>query len=160
MEQMGHRVGRRALAVGSLAAGITAGLLAVLEGLGSSPTSLTAARAAAAPDTRSVDFGTTRLTVETTPGGRTCISFAGSRACAVRLAPDEIVYAASATAVGGAAGNVVRAVILKLSRKGTVWAELRDGAFYAPVPSAHQLRAVVKVLRNGSRRTFAVTATR
>jgi hypothetical protein len=161
MEPMSRRVGRRALAVSSLAAGIAAGLLAVVQGLGSSPASLSAAHAAAAAtDERSVAFGATRVTLQTTPAGRTCISFDGSRACALRLAPTQIVYAASATAVGGAAGGEVRAVILKLTRKGTVWAQIHDGAFYAPLPAAHRLRAVVKVLRDGTRRTFGVTATR
>ena len=146
--------------MGSLAAGITAGLLAVLDALDASTTNLTAAQAAAAPTARAVDFGGTRVALQTTPGGRTCVTFGGRSACALRLASDQIVYAASSTAVGGAAGVEVRAVILRLTRKGTVWAELRDGAFYATIPAAHRLRAVVKVLRNGTRRTFAVRASR
>jgi hypothetical protein len=45
-------------------------------------------------------------------------------------------------------------VIVKLTRRGTVWATLRDGVFYADVPSAYRVRAVVKLLRDGSRKTF------
>jgi hypothetical protein len=41
-----------------------------------------------------------------------------------------------------------------------VWADLRDGAFYARIPAAYRARAVVKVLKDGSRRSFRVTATR
>jgi hypothetical protein len=48
-------------------------------------------------------------------------------------------------------------VIVKLTKKGTVWATLRRGAFYAKVPTGHRVRALVKVVRGGSRTTFTVT---
>jgi hypothetical protein len=153
-----RRTGRRALAVSSLAAAVAAGLVAVLDGLGSSPASLTAAHAATG--TRSVDFKGTQITLRSGPGARTCASFDGVEACALRLTADQIVYASAPTGLGGAAGANVRAVIVKLSRKGTVWADLSDGAFYARIPPAYRTRAVVKVLRDGSRRTFAVTTSR
>jgi hypothetical protein len=156
--RVSRRTGRRALAVSSLAAAVAAGLVAVLDGLGSSPTSLTAAHAATG--SRSVDFDGTRLTIQSGPGGRTCASFDGVKACALRLTRGQIVYASSPTSVGGVAGSDVRAVIVKLTRKGTVWADLSDGAFYARIPPAYGVRAVVKVLHDGSRRTFAVTASR
>jgi len=35
-----------------------------------------------------------------------------------------------------------------------VWAELADGAFYARFPKGYEARAVVKVLRDGSRHAF------
>jgi hypothetical protein len=51
-------------------------------------------------------------------------------------------------------------VIVKLTRRGTVWATLRDGVFYADVPMAYRVRTVVKVLRDGSRRAFPITLSR
>jgi hypothetical protein len=57
--------------------------------------------------------------------------------------------------VGGLAGPDIHAVIVKLTRKGTVWATLRNGAFYATVPDGFRVRRVVKVLRDGSRTGFA-----
>ena len=54
----------------------------------------------------------------------------------------------------------MRSVIVKLTKKGTVWATLRRGTFYADVPKAHGPREVVKVLAGGARRTFTVTGSR
>jgi hypothetical protein len=51
----------------------------------------------------------------------------------------------------------VRAVVVKLTRRGTVWASLQDGVFYADVPTAYRVRAVIKVLRDGTRKSFSVT---
>jgi hypothetical protein len=75
------------------------------------------------------------------------------------VAPGEIGYTVSPRGIGGVAGADVRAVIVKLTRRGTVWATLRDGVFYADVPPAYRVRSVVKVLRDGSRKAFAVTPT-
>jgi hypothetical protein len=54
----------------------------------------------------------------------------------------------------------VRAVIVRLTSRGTVWATLKDGAFYAAVPKGHNVRAVVKVLAGGQRQSFTVTGSR
>ena len=54
------------------------------------------------------------------------------------LAADQIAYASSRYAVGGVAGSDVRAVIVRLTKKGTVWATLRRGTFYAAVPRSAQ----------------------
>ena len=99
------------------------------------------------------------------PGGLACFtvnlgSSTVGRSCLGHLYPDEIVYASSRYAVGGLAGSDVRAVIVKLTRKGTTWATLRRGAFYAKVPKGYNVRAVVKVLRDGSRKSFTVTGPR
>jgi hypothetical protein len=37
---------------------------------------------------------------------------------------------------------------------------MRRGAFYAQVPKGHNVRAVIKVLRDGSRKRFTVTGPR
>ena len=76
------------------------------------------------------------------------------------LAEDEIAYASSRYAVGGLAGSDVTAVIVRLTGKGTVWATLKRGAFYTDVPAGHNVRAVVKVLRDGTRKAFTVTGSR
>jgi hypothetical protein len=59
--------------------------------------------------------------------------------------------------IGGVAGSRVQAVIVKFTRRGTTWAALRDGVFYANVPPAYRVRAVIKVLRGGVRQRFDVT---
>jgi len=63
-------------------------------------------------------------------------------------------------AIGGVAGSKVTAVIVKLTRRGTKWATLRHGVFYADVPIPYRVRAVIKVLRGGTRERFVVTTTR
>jgi hypothetical protein len=79
-----------------------------------------------------------------------------ARSCTSKLAADQIAYASSRYAVGGVAGSDVRAVIVRLTKKGTVWATLRRGTFYAAVPAGHAVRTVVKVLTDGSRTSFTV----
>jgi hypothetical protein len=158
-----RRVGRRALALASLGAAVAAGTAAVLSALGAPTASISQARAADAQLTsRSVPYGHARVVVEVRPNGRICFrvnsgSSTVARSCASGLAANEIGYASSRTAVGGIAGSHVRAVIVKLTKKGTVWATLRRGTFYAAVPKAHEPRTVVKVLAGGARRTFTVT---
>jgi hypothetical protein len=159
---MGRRLASRALAVGSLAAGLAAALSAILSGLGARTAVVAQANAADATiSTRSVAFGHSRVRVQSRPSGRTCFSVMRgtstvARSCASRIRSDQIAVASSRYAVGGLAGANVRAVIVKLTRKGTVWATLHRGAFYAEVPKRHAARAVVKVLRDGSRRSFSV----
>jgi hypothetical protein len=146
--------------------GIAAGTSAVLNGLGASTTALPQASAAdvAAVTSQSVAFGHSRVVVRMQSGlacfrvqhGRSTVA----RSCAPHLQPDEIGYATSRDAVGGVAGSGVRAVIVRLTKKGTVWATMRRGTFYADVPRAYDIRAVVKVLRDGTRRAFTVTGPR
>ncbi len=135
----------RSLAVGGLFAGAIAALLAVLTALAAPASGVRGAQATLT--SRTTSFGPARVTVQVLPAGTVCYRVTEHTGT-------------STSAVGGVAGNDVRAVIVKLTRRGTVWATLRDGVFYADVPMAYRVRAVVKVLRDGSRRTFPVTPSR
>jgi hypothetical protein len=110
---------------------------------------------------RSTTFGPARVALQVLPGGTVCYrvteSTGSSRSCRSRVGSEEIGFTVSPSGIGGAAGRDVRAVIVRLTRRGTVWATLREGTFYADVPPAYRVRAVVKVLRDGSREAFAVT---
>ena len=153
----------RSLAVGGLAAGTAAALVAVLAGFSTAPVSdVRGARATLT--SRATSFGPARVTVQVLPTGTVCYRVTEhtgtSRACRSRVGAAEIGFTISPSAIGGVAGNDVRAVIVKLTRRGTVWATLRDGVFYADVPMAYRVRTVVKVLRDGSRRAFPITLSR
>lgn len=161
---VGDRLVSRAAAVGALAAGVAAGTVAVTNGLGGSgPATVAEAKAADATITSHfVRFGHDRVSIQVRPSGLVCFlvkqgTSTVARSCASHVYADEIAYASSRYAVGGLAGKDVKAVIVKLTKKGTVWADVKGGTFYAKVPKAHRVRAVVKVLRNGSRKTFTVT---
>jgi hypothetical protein len=151
----------RSLAVGGLAAGTAAALVAVLTALSAPASGVQAAQATVT--SHSATFGAARVTVQALPGGIVCYrvteSTGTSRSCRSGVGAGEIGFALSPRGIGGVAGSDVRGVIVKLTRRGTVWATLRDGVFYADVPLAYRVRAVVKVLRDGSRKTFAVTQT-
>ena len=146
------------LAVGGLATGAVAALVAILAALSAPVQGVAAAQATLI--TRTVAFGPSRVEVQRLPSGTVCYrvteSAGSSRACRTRVGASEIGYAISPRGIGGVAGANVHAVIVKLTRFGTVWATIRDGAFYADVPPAYRVRAVIKVLRNGSREAFAV----
>jgi hypothetical protein len=164
---MSRRVGRRALALGSLAAAIAAGAAAVLSGLGAPSGTVAPAKAAASVGlgSRSVAYGHGRIVLSMRTSSLGCFrvtvgSSTVARSCTSSLGPTEIAYASSRYAVGGVAGGDVRAVIVRLTKKGTVWATMRRGTFYAAVPARHNVRAVVKVLTNGSRTSFTVTGSR
>ncbi|HEV7639557.1 MAG TPA: hypothetical protein VGO39_01665 [Gaiellaceae bacterium] len=150
----------RALAVGGLAAGTAAALVAVLSAL-SAPASSRVQGAQATLTSHTTAFGSARVRVQLLPTGIVCYrvteSSGSSRSCRSGVGSGEIGFAISPRGIGGVAGNDVRAVIVKLTRRGTVWATLRGGAFYADVPVAYRVRAVVKVLRDGSRKAFFVT---
>jgi hypothetical protein len=156
----------RVLALGGFAAGVAAALVAVYSALGPPTPHIAVAKAAAATSTSStVRFGHVRVSQRLQPMGVACFTVAqGSstvaRSCLSHLNSTEIGYAASRRAIGGLAGTDVKAVIVRLTHGGTVWAQLRGGAFYAALPTGHRARAVVKVLRDGSRRTFRVKQAR
>ena len=108
---------------------------------------------------RTVSFGRGAVEIRTSPGGTTCFTVRdGGRAARGCLAVNaiRIGYAVTPRAVGGVAGANVHAVIVKLTHKGTVWATLANGAFLAPLPAGRRPRAVIKVLKDGSRRAFPV----
>jgi hypothetical protein len=148
----------RSLAVGALAAGAAAALVAVLTALAAPASGV---QAKATLSSRTTAFGAARVAVQVFPTGVVCYrvteSSGSSRSCRSRIGSGEIGFTISPRGIGGVAGGDVRAVIVKLSRRGTVWAARRGGVFYADVPSAYRVRAVVKVLRDGSRKAFAVT---
>jgi hypothetical protein len=152
----------RALAVGGFVAGAGAALVAVLAALAAPASGVHAAKATLT--SHSTAFGNARVTVRLLATGTACYTVAestgSSRACRARVAAREIGFAVSPRGIGGVAGRDVRAVIVRLTRRGTVWASLRNGVFYADVPPAYRVRAVVKVLRDGSRKAFTVTPNR
>jgi hypothetical protein len=156
----------RYFAVGGLAAGTAAGLAALFAALGAPAPTVPQANAADATITyRSVAFGHGGVGVQQRPGGLLCFtvnvgSSTVARSCTGGLNPDQIEYASSRYAVGGLLGAEVRAVIVRLTSRGTVWAKLKNGAFYAAVPKGHNVRAVVKVLAGGKRQRFTVTGSR
>lgn len=157
---------RRLLPLAALLALVAAAFVAVSSGLGTQPPVVAQAKAAAATITyHTVIFGHSSVGVQKRPGGLTCFAVnkgasTVARSCAAAIYADQIEYASSRFAVGGLAGADVRAVIVKLTKRGTVWATMRSGAFYAAVPAGHNVRAVVKVLSNGSRTSFTVTGQR
>ena len=149
----------RVLALGGLALGTTALLVAVLSAVGSTDGAVSSARAAAATTGfRTVSIGHGRVQVSTFSTG-TCFTVrdrsGSAHACPARTAAPDIGYAVTAHGIGGIAGAQVAAVIVRLTHRGTVWATLETGAFYAAVPPGHRVRTVVKVLRDGSRTAFA-----
>jgi hypothetical protein len=152
----------RSLAVGGLLAGAVAALLAVLTALAAPASDVRGAQATVS--SHATTFGPARVTVQVQPTGTVCYrvteSSGTSRSCRSRVGSREIGFTTSPSGIGGVAGGDVRAVIVKLTRRGTVWATMRDGAFYADVPMTYRVRAVVKVLRDGSRKSFAVTQSR
>ena len=149
----------RVLAVGGLATGTAAALVAVLAALGAPTQGVAAAQATLTA--RTVAFGPARVDVRRLPNGTVCYrvteSAGSSRSCRARIGADEIGFTVSPRGIGGVAGPNVRAVIVKLTRFGTTWATIRDGVFYADIPPAYLSRSVIKVLRDGSRKAFAVT---
>jgi hypothetical protein len=152
--------------LGAVAAAIAAGAAAVLSALGAPTGSVTPAKAAApALGSRSVAFGSGRVILRMRTSSLGCFrvvvgSSTVTRSCTSSIGPDQIAYASSRYALGGVAGDNVRAVIVRLTKKGTVWATLRRGTFYAAVPAGHNVRAVVKLLTDGSRTSFTVTGSR
>lgn len=153
---------QRVAALVALAGGVAAAVAAIVSALGSSGQQVSAARAADATIRSHVAaFGRRRVAVRTSPG-RICFTIwdgrGNGRGCTTSTGPNDIDYALSPRGIGGVAGANVRAVIVKLTHKGTIWAPLADGAFYTDVPAGRRVRAVIKVLRGGTRTTFRITA--
>ncbi len=151
----------RTLAVGGFALGTAAALVAIASGLGARPSQIGEAKAASATLTRhSVQFGRAQVGVEHRPNGISCATVIDggtpARSCLGSLGSQSITYAVTDHGIGGLAGADVKAVIVRLTRKGTVWATIREGAFYAALPADYRPRRVIKVLRNGSQFGFSV----
>lgn len=113
-----------------------------------------------------MSFGPARIVRTERADGSVCftVSRAGAllrRACAAHVRGDEISYVVARRrggqlVVAGVAGEDVRAVFARLRPGGAVGATPRSGAFYAVVPPGRTVRAVEKVLTDGTRRTFPV----
>lgn len=153
--------------LGAVVTAVAAGAAAVLSALGASTGSVTSAKAAAPVElgSRSVAFGNGRVVLRMRTSSLGCFrvvvgSSTVARSCTSSLASDQIAYASSRYAVGGVAGSGVRAVIVRLTKKGTVWTTMRRGTFFALVPKGYNVRAVVKVLDDGTRKSFTVTGSR
>jgi hypothetical protein len=157
-----HRLRGRVLTLLAVSAAGAAAYLAVHSGLNAGATGRTSKSAATRPHTTS--FGPSKVLVTGRPSGVVCylvIEPSGSsHGCRPPVKATEIAYTVSPHAIGGVAGSDVTAVIVKLTRRGTKWATLRDGTFYADVPIPYRVRAVVKVLRGGARERFDVKQSR
>jgi hypothetical protein len=155
-----HRTRGRVLVLLALAAGAAAALVAVRSALNAPASGVDAARATL--NSHTTTFGAAQVVVRAVPSGicyRVIEPSGSSHACRRRVGPSEIGYTVSPRGIGGVAGSRVQAVIVKFTRRGTTWATLRDGVFYANVPLAYRVRAVIKVLRGGVRQRFDVTPT-
>lgn len=150
----------RALVFGGLAAGAAGVFIAVASALGAPTTSGVAAAQATRLQTvtHTVRIDGTRVKVTTKPSGSVCYSAPGVSGCAASLADGQLSYATGhagkRVVLAGVAGRGVKGVIARLSRKGTVWPTLHDGAFYTVLPHGHRLTGIVKVLAGGHRVAF------
>lgn len=160
------RFARRVLALTALGAGLLGVVVAVASGLGRQTVSAQVGVAAAEVTkltavTRAVPVAGARVRVTRKPGGSVCLRAGRARACASSLGPAAVVFATAVVhgrqVVAGVAGARVRAVIARLTRRGTVWPAVRAGAFYALLPREHRLRAIVAVLAGGRRVAFRAT---
>jgi hypothetical protein len=161
-----RRTRSRALALAGFAAALAAALFAVVTALGHEPRAEDVAAAAAARASRTVAFGPARVGRSTSPSGAVCYQLNRSgvrlaRSCTSRLGDGELSYVVARRGTGqlvlaGVTGRDVVAVLAHLGPRGSLNAALRTGAFYAPIPRGYTVRAVEKVLRDGSRRRFPV----
>lgn len=146
----------RVLAVGGLSVGVLALYIALQPVLGTSDQGVAAADAAIS--SRTISIGDAKVVVRVLPTG-TCFTVTdlngSAHSCPPRTKAEDIGFAQTPSGIGGVAGSKIHAVIVRLSRKGTVWATLQHGAFYAAVPVGYKVLRVVKVLRDGSRTAFA-----
>lgn len=145
---------------GGLAAGAAGVFVAVSSGLGAATTSGVAAAEAVRVQTvkHTVHIDGTAVRVTKKPSGAVCFTAPHAADCAPRLGSTQLAYATGRdgrrVVLAGVAGPGVKAVIARLSKKGTVWPKLSDGAFYAVLPAHHRLTGIVKVLAGGRRVTF------
>jgi hypothetical protein len=159
-----ERVRSRALAFGALTVAAVGVVVAVTSALGAQ-TGTAGVAAAQATRIRAVTHvvhaGGARITVTSKPSGAVCFRAPHVASCAASLAAGQLAYATGKSGrrevLAGVAGPDVKAVIARLTRRGTVWPALSGGAFYAVLPRGDRLRAVVKVLAGGRRVTFPVS---
>jgi hypothetical protein len=145
---------------GGLAAGALGVFLAVSSALGAATTTGVAAAHTVKLQTvrHTVHIDGTAVTVTTKPSGSVCFAGPHVSGCAPSLADSQLSYATgkagSRVVLAGVAGPSVKAVIARLSHKGTVWPALHTGAFYVVLPHGHRLTSIVKVLAGGRRVAF------
>lgn len=150
----------RLLVFAALAAGAVGVVVAVATALSATTTSGVAAAHAVRLHTvrHTVRIDGHAVTVTTKPSGSVCFAGPHVSGCAASLAHGQLAYATgkagSRVVLAGVAGPGVKAVIARLSHKGTVWPTLHTGAFYAVLPHGHRLTRIVKVLVGGRRVTF------
>jgi hypothetical protein len=158
-------MGSRALAL----AGLLAGLVGVVVALTTALSTHTGASGVAAAQvtrvqavTHDVRVGGVVVAVTRKPNGSVCFRAPAVTACAAHVRADEIGYSTGRSGgrvvLAGVAGPTVRAVIARLTHRGTVWPVLHGGAFYAALPRGLRLSALVKVLAGGRRVSFPATA--
>jgi hypothetical protein len=150
----------RAQVFGALAAVAVGVFVAIASALSASSTSGVAAAQAVRLHavTRTVRIDGAGLKVTRNPSGSVCYSAPHVSGCAPSLAGGRLAYATgrsgSRTVLAGIAGPGVKAVIARLSHKGTIWPTLSGGAFYAVLPHGYRLTSIVKVLAGGRRVAF------
>lgn len=142
-----------------LAAAAVGVVLAVSNGLGAATTGgVAAAQAVRIQVTRTVHLDGTVVRVTQKTNGAVCFTAPHAGDCAASLGASQLAYATGRSGrhvvLTGVVGSSVKAVIVRLSNKGTVWPKLRNGAFYAVLPADHRLTGIVKVLAGGRRITF------
>ena len=145
----------RKLVFVALAAGVAGVFVAVTSALGSGNAS--SGSVAAAQAVR-VKVNGAVVTATTKPSGAVCFSAPHVSGCAASVAGGRLAYATgsagSQVVLAGLAGPSVKAVIARLTHKGTVWPTLRSGAFYVVLPHGYRLTSIVKVLDGGRRVAF------
>src|SRR5436305_5903729 len=129
-----HRARGRVLALLAFGAGTAAALVAVMAALHAPVDSVDGVDAAqASPTAHTETFGAAQVVVRKLPPGSTCYrvleASGSSHACRAHVHANEIGYTVAPRAIGGVAGKNVRAVIVKLTRRGTKWATLQNGVF-------------------------------
>jgi hypothetical protein len=110
----------------------------------------------AKPVHRTVRIDGAAIRVTKKPSGAVCYAAPhGISGCASSLGAEQVSYASGHAGkrlvLAGVAGAHVKAVIVRLTRKGTVWPTFRDGAFYAALPHGYRPVSIVKVLAGGRR---------
>lgn len=146
---------------GALAAVAAGVIFAIASGLAAgSPRSGVAAAEATRVHTVThvVRIDGNRITVTSKPNGSVCFKAPDASGCASRLTDAQLSYdtgrSGKRVVLAGVAGPGVKAVIARLTHKGTVWPTLRRGAFYAVLPRGYKLTSIVKVLAGGRRVAF------
>ena len=150
----------RGLVFGGLAAAAVGVVLAVSNGLGAGTTGGVAAaqavRVQTVTHTVHVDGAAVKVTQK--PSGAVCFAAPHASGCAASLGASQLAYATGRSGkhvvLAGVIGSSVKAVIARLSKKGTVWPKASNGAFYAVLPANHRLTGIVKVLAGGRRVVF------